>query len=97
MAWPQSPQPAPAPPPAAPGDAGFPLDGVITIVFGLFPDTLTEFADRAKPALVEEVQPAPSVPQRTPTLPGADETGTEAPGAPAGAAVGNQVSSSSGP
>ncbi len=34
MAWPQSPQPAPAPPPAAPAGDAFPLDGVVTVISG---------------------------------------------------------------
>lgn len=34
MAWPQSPQPAPAAPPPSPPSAGFPLDGVITVISG---------------------------------------------------------------
>jgi NADH-quinone oxidoreductase subunit N len=54
---------------------------IITLAFGLFPDSLTSLADRARPVLVEEVPPPQPPDAATPgaglggTLPGGATTG----------------------
>jgi NADH-quinone oxidoreductase subunit N len=64
---------------------------IVTLVFGLFPDSLTDLSDRARPVLVEEVPPPQSsdtaTPSGTPTSPGGatpTPTPATAPSSPGG-------------